>query len=155
MQELITKAVPTGVCVVTVRAGEKINGMTVAWATQVSFKPRLVAVSIAPPRFTYGLVKESGFFCINALPEEGMKLAGHFGFKSGRKTDKFKDIKYENALNGSPVLKDAFAYLECQVKDVFPAGDHDIFVGEVVDSGEMKPDARPLIFKWNDFFGKK
>jgi len=155
MQSLITRAVPTGVCVVTVRTGEKINGMTVAWATQVSFKPRLIAVSIAPPRFSYGLIKESGFFCINALPESAMKLAKHFGFKSGRKTDKFKGIEYENALKGSPVLKEAFAYLECEVKDVFPSGDHDIFVGEVVDSGELKADAAPLIFKWEDFFGKK
>ncbi len=155
MQSLITRAVPTGVCIVTVRAGERINGMTVAWATQVSFNPRLVAVSIAPPRFTYGLIKESGFFCINALPEDAMDLAKHFGFKSGRKIDKFKGIRYENALHGSPVLKDAFAYLECELKDIFPAGDHEIFVGEVVDSGELLSEVKPLIFRWDDFFGKK
>ncbi len=155
MQSLITRAVPTGVCVVTVRAGDRINGMTVAWVTQVSFKPRLIAVSIAPQRYTYGLIKESGFFCINALPEDEMKLAKHFGFKTGRKTDKFKDIEYENALNGSPVLKDAFAYIECGLRDVYPAGDHEIFVGEVVDSGERNREAVPLIFRWEDFFGKK
>lgn len=155
MQKLITRAVPTGVNIVTVRSGDRINGMTVAWATQVSFKPRLIAVSIAPPRFTYGLIKESGFFCINALPEGAGRLARHFGFKSGRKVDKFKDIEYENALNGSPVIKEAYAYLECQVKDVFPSGDHEIFVGEVVDSGELSADVKPLIFRWEDFFGKK
>ena len=155
MQSLITRAVPTGVCVVTVRAGERVNGMTVAWATQVSFKPKLIMVAIAPPRYTHGLLKESGFFCINALATESMDIARHFGFKSGRKVDKLKNVEYRNALHGSPVLEDAFAYLECKLKDVFPAGDHDMFVGEVVDSGELKPGATPLIFKWEDFFGKK
>ncbi len=155
MQEIITKAVPTGVWIVTVRAGEKVNGMTAAWATQVSFKPRLIAVSIAPPRYTHGLIKESGYFCLNLLSKDQMELANLFGFKSGRKVDKFKGLKYTNALKGSPVLEDVIAYVECEVKDIVTAGDHDLFIGEVVDAAELKKDAEPMIFKWDDFFGKK
>ncbi len=155
MQKIITRAVPTGVWVVTVRAGEKINGMTAAWATQVSFKPSLVAVSIASPRYTHGLIKESGYFCLNLLAEDQMDLAKHFGFKSGRKVDKFKGIPYENAPKGSPILKDAVAYVECEVQDVVTTGDHDLFIGEVLDAAELKKDVPPLIFKWEDFFGKK
>jgi len=155
MQDAITKAVPTGVWVVTARSGEKINGMTAAWATQVSFKPRLVAVSIAPPRYTYSLIKESGYFCLNLLSEDQKELANHFGFKSGKKVDKFKGIDYENGLKGSPIIKEAIAYVECEVQDTFTTGDHDLFVGEVIDVAELKPEAKPLIFKWEDFFGKK
>ena len=155
MQNLITRTLPTGICIVTVRAGDKINGMTVAWATQVSFNPKLAAVSIAPQRFTYGMIKESGYFCINALSKDQGNIARHFGFKSGKKTDKFKDVKHRAALKGSPVLEDAVAYLECEVKDVFTAGDHDIFIGEVVDAGELRPGASPLIFTWEEFFGNK
>jgi len=155
MQKTITRAVPTGVWVVTARSGDKINGMTAAWATQVSFKPRLVAVSIAPPRFTYSLINESGYFCLNLLSEDQIELANHFGFKSGRKVDKFKGVDYENGPKGSPILKDAVAYVECELKDTFKTGDHDLFVGEVIDAAELKKDARPLIFRWEDFFGKK
>ncbi len=155
MQKLISRAVPTGVHVVTARVGEKINGMTAAWATQVSFKPPMIAVAIAEPRHTYGMIKESGLFCLNALPSQALELARHFGFKSGRKVDKFQDIAYKNAQKGSPVLEDAYAYLECQVVHAYEAGDHVLFVGEVVDAGELNEDAEPMIFKWDDFFGKK
>ncbi len=155
MQELITRSVTNGVYVVTVRKGDQINGMTAAWVTQVSFKPPMITVAIAPPRYTHGLIQDSGYFCLNALPEDAMEVAKHFGFKSGRKTDKFKGVKYSNALKGSPILEDAFAYLECQVVSTCEAGDHTLFNGEIIDSGELKPGARPLVFRWNDFFGKK
>ena len=155
MQELITKTVPTGVSVVTVRSGDKINGMTAAWVTQVSFKPAMIAVSIAPQRYTHGLIEKSGYFCINALPVESKDLAKHFGLKSGRKTDKFKGMRYTNALKGSPVLESAYAYVECEVVHAYEAGDHTLFIGTIIDSAELKENANPLIFRWNDFFGKK
>ncbi|HDN60042.1 MAG TPA: flavin reductase family protein [Candidatus Marinimicrobia bacterium] len=155
MQELITKTVPTGISVVTVRSGDKINGMTAAWVTQVSFKPAMIAVSIAPQRYTHGLIEKSGYFCINALPVESKDVAKHFGFKSGRKTDKFKGMRYTNALKGSPVLESAYAYIECEVVHAYEAGDHTLFIGTIIDSSELKENANPLIFRWNDFFGKK
>ncbi len=155
MQDFITRAVPTGVYVVTVRKGDIINGMTAAWVTQVSFKPPLIAVAVAPPRFTHDLIKDSGYFCINTIPEDGKKIAKHFGFKSGRKTDKFKGYTYTNALKGSPVLEQACAYIECELQSTCEAGDHTLFIGSIVDHALLKEDTDPLIFKWNDFFGKK
>ncbi|MEA1866503.1 MAG: flavin reductase family protein [Thermodesulfobacteriota bacterium] len=155
MQELITKTIPTGVSVVTVRSGDKINGMTAAWVTQVSFKPVMIAVSIAPQRYTYGQINESGYFCINAIPVESKDVAKHFGFKSGYKTDKFKGIRYTNALKGSPVLESAYAYVECELVHSYEAGDHTLFIGSVIDSAELKDGANPLIFRWRDFFDKK
>ena len=155
MQELITKTVPTGISIVTVRSGDKINGMTAAWITQVSLKPAMIAVSIAPQRYTHGLIEKSGYFCINALPVESIDLAKHFGLKSGRKTDKFKGMRYTNALKGSPVLESAYAYVECEVVHAYEAGDHTLFIGTIIDSAELKENANPLIFRWNDFFGKK
>ncbi len=155
MQDFITKAIPTGVYIITVRKGDTINGMTAAWVTQVSFKPPLLAVAIAPPRYTYGLIKDSGYFCINTIPVDAMDLAKHFGFKSGRKTNKFKGYTYTNALKGSPVLDQASAYIECELQSTCEAGDHTLFIGSIVDHAVLREDAEPLIFKWSDFFGKK
>ncbi len=155
MQELISRTISTGVYVVTVRKGDIINGMTAAWVTQVSFKPPMLTVAIAPARYTHGLIQESGYFCINALPEDAMATARHFGFKTGKETDKFKGINYKNALKGSPVLEDAYAYMECKVINTCEAGDHTLFNGEIIDINDLKPDAKPMLFNWNQFFGKK
>ncbi len=155
MQSDITAAISNAVFIVTVRDGDIINGMTAAWVTQVSFKPPMVGVAIAETRYTYELIRKSGFFCVNALPKDSIEIAKRFGLKSGRKTDKFQGVEYISAIKGSPVVKEAFAYAECSLSGVCKTGDHDFMFGVVEDIGILKKDAEPLIFKWNDFFGKK
>ena len=152
MQQVIFSAVVHGVYVVTTRAGERVNGMTAAWVSQVSIKPPLVMVSIAPPRYSHGLIKESRIFALNILTDAQVDLGKRFGYKSGRKVDKFAGLDYTTAATGAPVLPQAYAYLDCKLVDTFPAGDHDLFVGEVVDGKILHPDARPLVFKSSDFF---
>lgn len=155
MQERISKILSTGVYIVTARAGDRINGMTAAWVSQVSFNPKLVAVSIAEQRFTYGLIKASGRFCINAMAGDGIEIARHFGFKSGRTIDKFKDVDYTLTANGIPALSKAFAYMECDVVNTLDTGDHTLFIGSVSDCQVTRGDVAPLIFAWDDFFGKR
>lgn len=152
MQEIVSKGITHGVYIVTVRTKEKINGMTAAWVSQVSFQPLLLMVSIAPARFTHNLIKEAGFFAINTLDKNMHDLAVTFGFKSGRKIDKFQNVPYFDAPNGSPIIKNALAFFECKVKDTFVAGDHTLFIGEVVAAELLKKDLEPLVFKWEDYF---
>jgi flavin reductase (DIM6/NTAB) family NADH-FMN oxidoreductase RutF len=152
MQEVAFAALVHGVYVVTTRVGEKINGMTAAWVSQVSLKPPLVMVSIAPPRYTYTLIKESGVFAINVLASDQVELAKRFGFKSGRKVDKCAGLDWIQAASGAPVLPQAHAYLDLKLVHTFPAGDHTLFVGEVVEAKILHPDSRPLVFKKSDFF---
>ncbi len=152
MQDIVSKAIVHGVYIITTRTKEKINGMTAAWVSQVSLKPTMLMVAIAPARFTHGLIKESGYFAVNTLSKNQIEIAKLFGFKSGRKHDKFQNIPYFDASNGSPVLMDAVAYFECKLIDDFKAGDHSIFTGTVTDAKILKKDAEPLIFKWDDYF---
>ena len=152
MQDIVSKAITHGVYIVTARTENRINGMTAAWISQVSMNPALLMVSIAPARFTYGLIKESGYFAINVLAEGQEGLAQSFGFRSGRKHDKFQNIPYFDAPNGSPVLNDAMAFFECKLTDAFTAGDHSLFIGSIVEARLLKSDQEPLIFRWDDYF---
>ncbi|CAD7779322.1 hypothetical protein BLFGPEAP_02223 [Candidatus Methanoperedenaceae archaeon GB50] len=63
MQELINKTIIHGVYIVTTKSGERKNGMTAAWVSQVSFKPPLIMAAIAPARYTYGLDQVFWLFC--------------------------------------------------------------------------------------------
>ncbi|MEW6388215.1 MAG: flavin reductase family protein [Thermodesulfobacteriota bacterium] len=141
-----------GVYVVTTRLGDKVNGMTAAWVSQVSFNPILLTVSIAPLRYSHDLIKESRVFALNLLTSEQIDLGKRFGYKSGRKVDKFAGLEYTTAVTGAPILPQVYAYYDLQLVDTFPAGDHTLFVGEVVDAKILHPDARPLIFHKPDFF---
>jgi len=152
MQDIVSKGITHGVYIVTARTENRINGMTAAWISQVSMNPALLMVSIAPARFTYGLIKESGYFAINVLAEGQEGLAQSFGFRSGRKHDKLQNIPYFDAPNGSPVLNDAMAFFECKLTDAFTAGDHSLFIGSIVEARLLKSDQEPLIFRWDDYF---
>lgn len=152
MQDVVTKAITHGVYIVTTRTKEKVNGMTAAWISQVSMNPVMLMVSVAPARYTHALIKESGYFAINVLSDGQEGLAQSFGFRSGRKHDKFQNVPYFDAPNGSPVLEDAMAFFECKLTDAFTAGDHSLFIGHVVEAKLLKSDQEPLIFHWDDYF---
>ncbi|MEO5356520.1 MAG: flavin reductase family protein [Nitrospirae bacterium YQR-1] len=151
MQSVVAKGITHGVYVITVNAKGKVNGMTASWVSQVSFSPLMLMVSIAPGRYSNELIKESGYFAINVLSSEQSKEARLFGFSSGRTVNKFKNIPYFNAPNGSPVIESAMAYCECKLNSVFSAGDHELFVGDVVSAKLMK-DVKPYLFVWDEFF---
>ncbi|MGA9755415.1 MAG: flavin reductase family protein [Desulfobaccales bacterium] len=152
MQDVAFTALVQGVYVVTTHLGEKINGMTAAWVSQVSLNPLLVMVSIAPPRYSHTLIKESGIFAINVLTSEQVDLAKRFGYKSGRKIDKFAGLDWVPASSGAPVLPQAYAYLDLKLVYTYAAGDHTLFVGEAVEAKILHPQSHPLIFTKSDFF---
>jgi len=152
MQDTVLNSIVTGVYVLTASHQGKINGSTMTWVTPVSYDPLLVMVSMADIRVSHGMVKQSGHFGLNVLSGDQLELARHFGFKSGRDTDKFEGIEYSTSENGLPVLKDACAYIECRVVNTYPAGDHTLFVGEVIEARTLKESVKPLIFDQKDFY---
>ncbi|MEW6003560.1 MAG: flavin reductase family protein [Nitrospirota bacterium] len=120
---------------ITSRLGEKINIMTAAWQMPVSFKPVLVAVSIGHERFSHKLISESKEFVIN-IPHLGMiKEVLCCGTYSGRNTDKFKNCRLTQLKAqkvSAPVIEECIGNIECRLYSHFAAGDHTIFIGEVV-----------------------
>lgn len=152
MQEVVFSAITHGVYVVTTRDGEKINGMTAAWVSQVSFNPLLLMVSIAHTRYSHDLIKNSGIFAINVLTTEQIGLGKRFGYKSGRQVDKFAGLHHVPAVTGAPILPEAYAFLDLRLVHTYPAGDHTLFVGEVVQAKILHPEAETLNFIKSDFF---
>ena len=66
--------------------------------------------------------------------------------------DKLAGLETFAASSGSPVLPQAYAYLDLKLVHTFAAGDHTLFVGEVGEAKILHSESRPLIFKKSDFF---
>ena len=125
------------VIVVSLDSNGKPNGMTAAWTTPVSMKPPLITVSIAPRRYTYKLIKETGDFTVNVLGVNLVAEADLFGTRSGREIDKFVEsgLTAERSLRvKSPHIKEALAVLECSLYREIELGDHILVVGEVLEA---------------------
>jgi len=141
-----------GVYVIGAKHSGRVNAMTAAWVTRVAFEPPLIAVAIGPERYTHDMIAQSGYFTINILKKGQEKIGAHFGLQSGRDTDKMKGIKYREAKSGAPILEDAPAWIECKVIERVSAGDHTIFIGEVVNEC-VREDFEPLPYRSEDYYG--
>jgi flavin reductase (DIM6/NTAB) family NADH-FMN oxidoreductase RutF len=131
--------------VVTSKSNEKINGLTIAWATRVSNKPPLVGVAVDKRWYSHELLEKGTHFVINVLADDQINLARHFGSVSGRTTDKFKNVDYELNDSGVPVLPGCKAWIECTKINQFSTGDHSIFIG-AVDRARMDESKTRLIY---------
>lgn len=113
----------------------RIGGMLAAWWTQLSFKPLLVGVAIAPERFTYKLVKSSGIFALNLIDFKYVDRTPLLGDVSERfykgKLSKTGFTIVKGDVLGAPLIAEASAALEAKLVKVVETGDHDLFVGEV------------------------
>lgn len=139
-----------GVYVVGAKHAGRINALTCAWVMRVSHRPPLVAVSVGKSRFTHGMIASSRAFSVNVLARDQVELARHFGLRSGRDTDKFRGVAYREGVTGSPILEGVAAWLDCRLQGSVEAGDHTVFIGEVVEGGST--DREPLIYDPRDYW---
>ncbi|HVE79964.1 MAG TPA: flavin reductase family protein [Gemmatimonadaceae bacterium] len=133
-----------GVYVIGVADGGRRNAFTAAWVTQVAFEPLLLALSVNPQNASAPLLRAGGGFVVNVLREGQLELARRFGTRSGRDEDKLAGVRWRPGRTGAPILEEALAYLDCEVSARVGVGDHELFVGRVVDGRVVARDARPL-----------
>ncbi len=103
----------------------------------VSHAPALVAVALHPGSRTTRLIKASGDFSVSLLHDAQQDLAVAAG-RSAEGPDKFASLGMTAleppAGRAAPGVAGSLAVLWCVVRDERPAGDHTLFVGEVVAS---------------------
>ena len=115
----------------------KANPITLGWTMIVSGKPPMMAIAVAKTHYSIETITHSECFTVSYPSSEMADAALFFGSKSGREVDKFAefDCATESAKQiDSLILSDAVANFECTLESQVPAGDHIIFVGEVVCS---------------------
>ncbi len=139
-----------GLHAISARHGERSNAFTANWITQVAFEPPMVALSVENDGASFELVKASGRFAVSVYATGQRELAGHFGRPSSRNPDKLGGAAYHISPGGLPVLNDALGWLECQVRGSVPAGDHTVFVAEVVEAGVLR-EGEPLTMQETGF----
>ena len=134
------RMIPYGIYVLTADDGKgNVPAATVNWVTQTAFNPPLVVVGVKTDSHAYPLIKNTKNFTLNMLGKEHKGLAFTF-FKPASVVDgKLSGQAFHAGANGTPILDDAIAAVECTVKEVVELGDHHIVVGEVTDAYVMKP----------------
>lgn len=115
----ILRSIKNGV-LLTTKADDKINSMTIAWGTLgIEWNKLIFIAFVRESRFTKELLEESGEFTINVpYGEFDKSILGFCGSKSGREVDKIKELKLtlepSNVIS-VPGIKEFPITLECKV----------------------------------------
>lgn len=114
-----------GLYIITAKKGGLSSAMLASWVTQASFDPPGITISVAKDRAIESLMQVGDTFVLNIL-EEGkyQPLMKHFLKRFPPGADRFEGIKTQTAENGSPILTEALAYLECEVISRMECSDH-------------------------------
>jgi flavin reductase (DIM6/NTAB) family NADH-FMN oxidoreductase RutF len=120
--------------------GERRNGMTMNWATQLSFDPKWIGVGVERTAFTHELVEAGGCFAVNLIDREDRAIVRKFTkpVEVDLSAKTLNGFAYTEKVTGAPVLTQAVAYVDCEVREQVAAGNHTLFLGEVVDAGFLK-----------------
>ena len=139
---------PSGLYIVGSRHGDRRNGMTLNWATQVAFEPKLFGIGVEHEAVTHELIEGSGVFTLCTVAREDRQII--------RKFTKPVDVDtaamtlngfpfHDGPKTGAPVLDQAPAYLECEVRQAVPTGGHTFFIGEIVNASFQAAEDTPVL----------
>lgn len=134
----------TGVTIVTTAADGELAGMTVNSLTSVSLEPPLVLFCADHRTRTCRAVEASGVFAVNILPQELRPISDVFASQGRSEAERFGCIGHRASASGAPILEGNMGWLECRVRQAVAAGDHTIFIGEVLSAGAGEGD--PLLY---------
>ena len=133
---------PTGVTVVTSGQEENVEGMTANAVISVSLDPLLFLVSVHKDARINPRIKEEGYFAISLLADDQEGLSRLFA-----SPERSSGLPALHSLGGGYGSTGApLAAIECELEDIYYGGDHDLFLGRVVEVRLGDTRKGPLLF---------
>ena len=138
---------PTGVTVLTSGQEENVEGMTANAVISVSLDPLLFLVSVHKDARVNPRIKEEGYFAVSLLADDQEGLSRLFA-----SPERSSGLPALHSLGGgyssvgAPLAAGALAAIDCQLAEIYAGGDHDLFLGRVVEVRLGDTRKGPLIF---------
>jgi flavin reductase (DIM6/NTAB) family NADH-FMN oxidoreductase RutF len=129
------RMIPYGLYVLTARTGDGMNAAIVSWITQAAFDPPRIMVALRNESRIWHRVREAGAFAVNVLGTGQKALASTFFRHVEPEGDTLGGARFHRGTTGAPILDDVPAYLECRVAESVDAGDHTLFLADIVEAG--------------------
>jgi len=137
LRRRVLRSLPYGLYVVGTRADARRNAMTLNWATQLAFEPKLVGIGVEQAALTHELLVEGGVFALCTIARDDRAVVRKFTkpVEVDLEANTLNGFGFHDGVSGAPILDLAVGYLDCEVRQQVPCGQHTLFIGEVVDAG--------------------
>ncbi|MDA0270351.1 MAG: flavin reductase family protein [Chloroflexi bacterium] len=122
------------VVLVTTTWRGKTNVMPLAWHMPLSSKPQVIGISVEQSRHSAEMISHAQEFALNFPKRPYLHHVQYLGALSGEQIDKLDALQMEtfpSTTITAPLIADCAAWIECQVVEVTPIGDHIVFAGLV------------------------
>ena len=129
--QALMRRLPHGVAVLTVDAAGERLGLTIDSLVSLSLEPPLVGVAVSRQAAMHELVRDAAGFALSLLAAGQEEVAQHFA-RGVPPIAHWHGIATRPGALGAPLLEGALGWIECSVAAEHPAGDHTLFVGEVL-----------------------
>ena len=151
LKKTVLRMFTYGLYTVTAKYGDDASLMTANWLTQCSFDPPLLALAVESDSHSRQVIEARGAFAVNIYESGQRELAGSLGRTFSKHPDKLNEVAWTpGPLTGSPLLATALGWVECKIAGSWPAGDHILFVAEVIEVG-LNREGSPLTLKETGF----
>jgi flavin reductase (DIM6/NTAB) family NADH-FMN oxidoreductase RutF len=138
---------PSGVTAMCALIDSKPVGLAASSFTSVSIDPALVSVCVAHTSATWPVLRTAPRLGISVLAAEHDQIVRELSSKTG---DRFGNVGWEAAPTDAVFVHGSTLWMDCQIDNEVPAGDHDIVVLKV-QSLQPYPDAAPMVFHASKF----
>ncbi len=135
--------IPSGMAILTAAHGERSTGMLASWIQQASFDPLTVSVCVKRGRPIEQLIDASARFVLNIVGTDTPELFKHFGKGFAPNEPAFDGVATRTHEAGV-VLDSAIVHIACSVSAKVEAGDHHLYLGEVL-AGDGDTEAAPFV----------
>ena len=125
-----------GLFILTTKEAEKDNGCIINTAIQAASEPNQLSICVNKANYTHDMIQRTGKFTVSVLSQKAQfELFKHFGFQSGRDTNKFE--AFEQCARGTNgiyyITEGTNAYISVTVTKTEDLGSHTMFIGEITD----------------------
>jgi flavin reductase (DIM6/NTAB) family NADH-FMN oxidoreductase RutF len=141
----VMRRFPAPVAVVTATVDDERYGLTVGSLVSLSLEPPLVGISVGRESSSHEPIRRAGRFGASLLSGDQEELAQHFARSGIPPVALWNGVAVRDTEFG-PLVEGALAWLECRTWAEYPAGDHTIFVGEVL-GGELGALGSGLVYR--------
>ncbi len=142
--------IPTGVAVITSVSDGAFHGVTVSSFGALSLDPPLACVSILKEINSHQRLLRADGFVINVLAREHTFFAEQFSGQTPLADPDFARVPHRLGALGAPLIDGCISWIECRPWAQYPAGDHTLFIGEIVDLS-LGNSVDPLVYFDREF----
>ncbi len=135
--------ITSGLYIATGKLDGEPVGMLCSFVEQAGFHPPMLTVALDPDRRLVHAVVETKRMGLNVLSTENQRLIGPFANPNNE--EPFDGVTLVENASGLPQLDGVLAFLQCEYRGELPAGDHHVYLFEVVDGELMNDDFEPMV----------